>query len=508
MVSNIFKRVLVDIMVYFPGKLLPALTGLITIPIFARLFDPSEYGVLALIGMFTAVGGIAVGSWLTASVIRFLSYYRKLGQLDHFYSTLLSAFLLSLAVLAAIFIPLYFFIEGTVSVEVHRLLPLGGIIIAVSTLFAILQTVLRADQRSSLFVGFELFQVYGALALGLILVIALGFGVEGILLGSLAALTTSCIGILWWLTRQGVKLSMASFSRATLREFAVYGLPGGVATIGTWLLSLSDRYIIELYRGTTEVGLYSMGYSIADKSINLVVSSLMLAVSPILISTWESHHRESTPELLGQITRLTLLLIIPMVAGISTLAVPVLKILATEAYLPGAIVLPWVSLGALLYGLSLQAYTGLIIAKKTVVMARNYILAGAVNVLMNIVLVPRFGFVVAAVNTAVAYGLLLAMNVLSANRYFPWLFPWRSLWNGLLASGGMVLMIVGMMTYAHQGVLVLALTVLAGMVVYLALLIALREFRSEEIQMLKEMVPSKATFSKIRKSFSVTGRSS
>jgi O-antigen/teichoic acid export membrane protein len=493
-IDILFNRAIKDIAIYFPGKLLPALAAFITIPIFARLFRPEEYGILAVIGMFTSAGGIAMSNWLTTSVIRFLPQYRQQGQLGRFYSNLLCAFALSLMVFIIVAVPAYLFVRATVSDEVCRLLPLAGGIIFISTLYAILQNVLRADQRSKLFVGFDLFQAFGALAIGLTLVIALNFGVEGILWGSFTAMTAASLGIGWWLLRQGVEIKITSVSIGTLREFTVYGLPVGIATIGSWILSLSDRYIIEFFRGTFEVGVYSMSYGLASKSINLVVSSLMLAVGPILINTWESEHRDATPQLLGQITRLTLLLVVPMVVGLSVLAVPVFRVMTTDAYLPGARALPWIALGTLLYTLNLQAYTGLIVAKKTMIMARNYIFAGLINVLLNILLVPRFGFMAAAVNTSVSYGMLLVLNIFSADKYLPWIFPWRTLWNALFASGAMALIIIMAGAYIQPSPFVLALTIVAGMGIYMILLIALQEIRSKERSALKGLVPSIAVF--------------
>ncbi len=494
MIEILLKRSVKDIAVYFPGKLLPALAAFITIPIFARLFRPEEYGVLAVIGMFTSAGVIAVSNWLSNSVMRFLPHYRRQGQLNRFYSNLLCASALSLMVCTIVAVPVYFVARATVSENVFRLFPLAGGIIVISTLYAIFQTVLRADQRSKLFVGFDLLQVFGALAIGFTLVIALDFGVEGILLGSLAAMTTASLGMGWWLLWQGIELKIAHISSETLREFSVYGLPLGIAAMGSWILTLSDRYIIEFFRGTYEVGVYSMSYSLASKSINLVVSPLMLAVGPILINTWESEHKDATPQLLGQITRITLLLVVPMVVGLSVLAVPVFRVMTTDAYLPGARALPWVALGTFLYSLNFQAYTGLIVAKKTMIMARNYFIAGLINVLLNIFLVPRFGFVAAAVNTAVSYGMLLALNIFSANRYLPWIFPWRTLWNALFASGAMALMIVMAGAYVRPSLFFLALTIVAGICIYMIFMIGLQEIRSNEMKALKGMVSSTAVF--------------
>lgn len=487
MLNTLLKRTAKDIAIYFPGKLLPALTGLITVPIFARLFRPEDYGVLAVVGVFTSVGGIAVANWLTSSVMRFLPYYKQKNQLDQFYSTLFCAFSISLLSLLLLGIPIYLIIKDNISPKVFWLLPLAGLIIAVNSLYAIIQTILRADQKAKHFVYAELFVTYGGLAIGLSLVLFFRFGVEGILWGGLFATALASVGIVCGLLRVGTTFGRRHISAITLKEFASYGLPGGLATVGTWLLSISDRYVIEYFRGTTEVGLYAMGYGIADRSINLIISSLALAIGPILIDTWEGESRAVTVDLLRQITRMTLILVIPIVVGLSIFAVPILRVFTTTAYLPAASVLPWVASGSLMYGLNLQAYTGLIVAKKTVVMARNYILAGLANVVLNVLFVPPFGFIAAAVNTTVAYGVLLVLNIFSSQKYLPWLFPWRSLCKVLGATASMTILLCGWRVCFSPNIVSLIISVLVGAGIYFIMLTLLRELSDEEMLILRKI---------------------
>ena len=485
MKNSLLGSAVKDIAIYFPGKLLPAMAAFVMLPIYARIFSPEEYGILAVIGVFTSAGGIAVGNWLTSCVIRFLPAYRREGSLENFYSTLFGAFAISIIAFFCLIFPAYFLIRSTVSESVYQLLPLAGLLIIINSLYSIFQTILRADRQSKQFVGFELFQVFGALTIGLCIILLFKFGVEGILLGSLTTLLISCIGIGIFLYRQGVRISGNCFSVHTLRDFATYGLPGGIATLGTWILSLSDRYIIEFFRGTMEVGQYSMGYNVADKTVNLIVSSLMLAIGPVLINTWESEFRENTSKLLGQITRITLILVFPMVVGLSVLAMPIFRVLTTESYFPGARVLPWVALGALFYGLSLQAYTGLIVEKKTVQMARNYLMAGFINVALNIIFIPRLGFIAAAMNTAISYALLLMFNVISANKYLSWLFPWKSL--GKIGASVSIMAIplwLGV-RFFDINLFLLVIGVMIGATLYFSALVIVGEITLEEYQSIK-----------------------
>lgn len=489
MIDKIFKRAIRDIAIYFPSKVFPALISLVTIPIYARLFQPEEYGILSVINVFITAGSITVGNWLTSSVLRFLPFYRINNLLSRFFSTLFFALVLSITTFLIFCLPINYFLRFTVNDKILGLLPLAAFIISISCLFNILQTILRTDQKAKQFVFVELSNISGGLTVGLILVLYFGFNVEGILWGSAITMLIVSLYILKTILYDyNVNIGISHISKKTLKNFASYGLPGGVATIGTWLLSVSDRYIIEISRGTAEVGIYSMSYSISDKSINLVVSSLMLAISPILINTWESENRKFTSQLLEHITRLTLVLVIPMVAGLSILGIPIFQVLTTEKYLAGVRLIPWIASGSLLYGLSLLAYTGLILKKKTITMARNYLLAGGANVALNLLLVPKIGYLAAAVNTSISYAILLTLNIYSVIPFLPWPFPWKTLFRVSLAASGMGFVLFFLSKLFIQPYINLIACTLVGVVLYGVFLLLSGEFSEIEKESILSLI--------------------
>jgi len=183
---------------------------------------------------------------------------------------------------------------------------------------------------------------------------------------------------------------------------------------------------------------------------------------------------------LGQITRIVIILTIPMAIGLSILSDAVFRVFTTAAYMPGASVLPWVALGAILYGLGHLACVGLSIAKKTMIMARNYITAGFANVILNVLFIPDHGFIAAAINTTAAYGILLAMNIISGRKYLPWLFPWRTLRNVTVAAGIMAALLWTGTLFIAPRLVSLLLSVVIGAVIYGGSLLILGELTQSE----------------------------
>jgi len=261
-----------------------------------------------------------------------------------------------------------------------------------------------------------------------------------------------------------------------------------LSVLSSWILSGSDRYVIEFFRGTAEVGLYSMGYGIADKSINVLVTSFILAVGPTLFNTWESKNREITAKLLSQLTRYFIIIVLPATIGVSVLSEPICKLLTTSVYYSSFIVLPFVAVGAFLYGLTLLANIVLKIARKTTIMARNYLLAGIGNIILNILLVPKFGFIAAAFTTALSYGILLILNIFSTSQYLKWVVILRSAFNSALGSAAMAGAIFFVLRIFSSPFIDCVLGIGTGVIVYFGMLLLLNEFRYEELLEAKDFI--------------------
>ena len=65
-----------------------------------------------------------------------------------------------------------------------------------------------------------------------------------------------------------------------------------IGNLAAWILSVSDRYILEIFQGSEEVGIYSASYNISERSIMLITALFMLASGPISIHIWEKESKE------------------------------------------------------------------------------------------------------------------------------------------------------------------------------------------------------------------------
>jgi O-antigen/teichoic acid export membrane protein len=471
---------------YFIGIIGVSLIQFVLIPIYTRIFNPTEYGILNLALLLVSIGTIIFGNWIATCVTRFLPYYQRIDKTPIFYSSLLLSLILSLIVFFFLTIPAFFFLRGYVDVGYQKVLHFVIALIPFSVVFQVSLSILRIKQQSKQYVIYNLtFASVGA-TLGVLLAVFLKLGSSGILLGQI--IIVSFLGMVMF---KGSFLSVANVgyrasSSSVIRQFALYGFPAAASTIGTWLLSGSDRYVIGYFKGTADVGLYSMSHNVGD-IILLITNAFTLAVVPALMLAWESENREATSYLLSQFTRIFFLVGLPAVGGISILARPIFGLLTTESYYSASGVVPLIALGNFTYGLCLLSYTGLQTAMKSNIMARNWIIAGVINIVLNVILVPRFGYGAAAFTCLMSYVALLFLNVKSANKYLKWALIPRTILHSCLASLIMVGVIILLVNIVHSDVIKCIIGIVAGIIVYFTMLFILREFTRAEILEIKSM---------------------
>lgn len=477
------ERFIKDILTYLPSKFLPALTGLITAPILTRLLIPAEYGNWALaIGVSDFLFALAC-SGIGASVIRFFPAYRTRSELDYFFVSLISTTGLTIIVASLLSFLLLFIFQTKIPATLYPLLIISILIFIVQSVFTIFSEVARAQNRSSLYTWYNLIFYYGSLGLGIFLLVFFKLGVKGLMLGTLAIVVVA-LPFLLHTTLQGIQLSWRYLRNSDIFELWRYAWPLALGNIAFWGLRISDRYVIGLFRNEAEVGLYSAVYNLSDKTINILVTLFLLSMGPLVHTVWEEQGREATEKTLAMVTRLFLIICLPATIGLSILALPFISIFTGSAYHEGYRIVGYVAFSAFAYGLAQIVSRGTLIAKQSGKVGINFIVSAVVNVGLNVLLIPKYGYIVAGVTTLIGYALLFTLQTISAHPYLTWHFPFITLRNILLASTIMGLTAWGVFLFAGKGnpesVLALFLSVFTGALTYFIALWLLGEVNEEE----------------------------
>ena len=177
-----------------------------------------------------------------------------------------------------------------------------------------------------------------------------------------------------------------------------------------------------------------MSYNISAKSIELLVALFLLSVSPLVYSTWEDEGREATEKTLTMVTRVYLILCLPAAVGLSVLAFPFVALLTTPDYYEGSRIVGFVVFSSFAWGLANIAMMGIAIKKQARRLGANQIVAASTHIGLQLLLVPRFGYVAAAISTLIGYTVLFVLQTLASRPHLTWRFPFSTLRNVIAAS--------------------------------------------------------------------------
>jgi len=481
-INKQLKRTARDSLIYVPAMVLPAIVGILLIRILTTIFTPEEYGYYQI--TLSTFGLIRVFNimWLSSSVIRFYLNHKNSKQEGVFFSTLFFCSIIGVVLTSGISLAInYYIFQTRITPILFSVINLSIIASVFNAFFEIFVVVFRAGLEPKKYSLFWILFSISKPILGICLILWFGFRVDGIFWAFLIVPLLLDVIIFFQINlHENVKITFVSST--LFKQFFRYGLPISFSFLAFWILSLSDRYLVEYFRGSTEVGLYSVGYTISEKTLYFIYTILMLAAFPIIVDTWEKHGDESTQKLITELSRYFFFLNTPILIILVMIPEQVFLIFSSEKFIEGARVLPFIAIGIFVFGLSQYVLKGFELHKKTNGIAFFALAAGLSNIIANIFLIPRYGFYGAGISACVAYIVYFVIAVISARKQMAWKLPFVSILNIGIASFLLGLFLKTAVIFTNN-ILVVALFIipLGAILFYLSLIIT-GEITSNEIK--------------------------
>lgn len=456
-----------QVLAYGPATLIPAVTSFISVYIFTRIVSPDQYGTYALVMSVGLLSQSLFFYWLHVSTTRFIARAvldQRLQQLT-WTSTIL--YLFAAGALVAVY---------TTSIQLLPLTPalrwsllLGVPLVLTRALAALNQSFNRGQMLFVRFNVVECVQAIVGFCAGIALVKMSSLGGDGIIvgltIGALAASTPAIAAA--WQTRS------VSFSREQARTLLAFGLPLTAANAMNYVLGTSDRLLVEHYLDSAAVGVYAVSYSIADRTLSLLFMGVTMAAFPLAIAKLEHEGREAARNQLYDTGTLLLALTVPACAGFVAANEHIVAVLVGKQFQAHALkITPWIVGATLLGGLQAHFFDHAFhLARRTDMFVWTKGPAVLVNVVMNMVLLPRIGIMGAAYATVGGYAVSLIGSIVWGRRVFPIRFPFRPALEILAAS--VIMAVCIRILNLPRNLIGLTATVSLGIIIYLAAAVAL-----------------------------------
>ena len=377
--------------------------GFISFPVLTRVFSVSEYGIMSLVTttVFIAMAISKLG--FPISIVRFYSEFKAKNLLDNFYSTfLISSFALGAVTTVAIIIVANIFGNYNTGENIISVMSIASILIFSGCVIDTITSFLRAEQKTKSYNFILVIQRYGSLGLGIFLIFYFIKGLYGFFVGQIIGSLT-ILGVLVFLLSKERKISLSKYSNNIIKESVKFGFPLVWSELGYLGLSHINRYLIQFYLGSLSLGLFTAGYNLATYVTEVFMYSIDYAMAPICMSILVNKGEEETKKFLGKTFRFFVLIIVPVAFGFMGVGKDLLAFLASKKYGEANLILPYIIIGQLIHSSGNILNSGLFIKKKTQIMTMIVLVSCLLNIVANILLIPKFGILGAALATLISY---------------------------------------------------------------------------------------------------------
>ena len=478
------KRLFRHTSIYGLGDIAGRSISFLLIPLYTHYLQETEYGIMALAYVFIGFVNVLYIMGLNTAFIRFFTAEKESEERKTIFSTTI-IFLVCTSFLASFCL---WFASSPVASLLFRdatyasYIRMMACILFIDTVAQFPLLILRALEKSKHYAMITIIRFVVTVTLNLYFVLYLDKRVEGVLISNLL---TSLI-ILLILLPIALGYLKRSFSFALMKKMLDFGLPLIPAVLCVLTIDLSDRYILEYYKGLDKVGVYSLGYRLG-MIMTLFVSAFRIAWPPFLLSVAE---QENAKEIYAKVMTYFLLAALTLFLGVTLYLNIFLRLFVGKEYWEAEPIVPIVLLSYLFYGVYINFIAGIYITKKTKPIPYITGLAAIVNIVFNLLLIPEFGMRGAAVATLLAYiSMAMALFTISKRMYFIQYEKIRIL--KIVAAAAIIFAANKFLSHSRMGVEFTRMDVEFAlksllMVGFFILIIGFRFFKADEISTIRK----------------------
>jgi len=241
-------------------------------------------------------------------------------------------------------------------------------------------------------------------AIVILLFLVLNRGIfELILVTTLITVLSSLVYI--YFTKRNTSIALSA-DILLIKRMAGYGLKAYIAALFAFLVIRSDMMLVNYFRGISDTGLYSLAVSLADLLLLIPATvGTMLFLKATAIGDEKS-------ELTKKVSRHTVLLmgIVCLIAAVA--AKPAIVFIYGAAFAPSVSAFLWILPGVFFLSLETIYMNEFASRGMPPIVYITPAIGFIINITLNIVLVPRIGFIAASITSSLAYFLMFVTSLI------------------------------------------------------------------------------------------------
>lgn len=408
-----FKTTLKHTSIYGMGNILKKGAAFFMIPVYTRFLTPSEYGTLELLELVLDVVTLMVGLRLGEAVIRYYHHYETREDKMAVVSTGFF-FCVGITVLAVLICQgLASTVSGVVFGDTAHTAYLRWIFICLGCqlLYLVPEVFLIIEKRSVTYSGLSFATFILALCLNILFLVVLKMGIWGMIYSMVITKLTYMALVFGFVLP---RLPLA-FSFSKLRQMVRFGLPLLPGVLSLFVINFSDRFFIQQFSDSHDLGIYSLGYKFGILLVVLITDPFFRIWNT---QRYEIAGRPDGSIVIGRYFTYYLAALTTLALGLCLFSGSIIYFMADASFHASSAIIPLIAVSYIFQGIAGFATVGIMVTYKTRYILFANLVTAAVNIGLNAFLIRYWGIYGAAVSTIVSYAFLFALVATLSQRLY------------------------------------------------------------------------------------------
>lgn len=480
--------------IVFVGVFLSKLFAYIYRIVIARQFGPEVYGLyslaLIILGLFVAVSSFG----LTEGLVRFIPLYRGKKQINRI-KYLIKTLIIILILSSAVFSIFLFSFSNFISLNIFHnenliiFLKIFSFLIPLTILSTIFLNILRSFEKIELY-SFTWNILPNFVRISTVTIfIFLGFKTNAIIFSYFLSILIMLL-VSYFLCKFKLPeiFGYVEIKKEDKREIAKnvfsYSWPimfsSLIANIFYWI----DSILLGYFLGAQNVGIYNAATPLVGL-MAFIPSIFTQLFFPLITREFSKKNYNVIAGLSKQVGKWICILNLPLFLIMIVFPGTLLNLFFGEQYLSAASVLRILSIGGFISSLTFLSTDLISMIGKSKLILANISLASLLNILLNILLIPKYGLNGAAIATSTVTILLSIVLLIEVKHYVQLIPLRRKIIRILLISAIPILLIIFFNQFMKSDYITLVFLGFFLFLSYILLLIITKSFDEQDISILR-----------------------
>lgn len=396
------------------------------IPLYTKVLSPANYGMLDLFLAYLAFVNMTITLDIVSGLARFY-----IGRKNNFSKSVFASTALYFTFICyTIFIifNIFFFDEISrfiIGVNGNKFFfKIGLVYLWFNGITYVLTNQLRFDSRSKDYAKVTTFNSLVTVISSFVFVILFDLKLIGIILGYLFGSIFTFTHVML-LNKNVYKFA---FSNLYLKQMLKFSFPLLFSGISVWVNLFMDRIILNHFVTLEQVGLFGIGSRLSSIA-GIFIIGVQSSLGPLI---YEKHEETETSNKIAKIFRYFIFLSIVGYILLCLYSDEILRTFTTNAYLNARTVIYFLIPASILSQIYFIFAPGPWIYKNSKFVMLTNILGAFFNIFLNLLLVPNFGIIGAAISTLLTHLLIFTVNMIYSQKLYMIPYQWLPIFYSII----------------------------------------------------------------------------